>query len=201
VESVLEAIRALRREAAGRPLAVLELGTGSGAIPLAVCSEVSGLTWVASERSTLALGVARENRLRHQALLGPKGNALLLLQGDRFGAIRPGWRPDVIAGNPPYIPSGTIRRLMPEVSQAEPRLALDGGPDGTDFQRYLIDYAARALPPGGRLLLEMGAEQSAALRRVLEGTPGLRLVEVVNDLAGHPRVLHGEKTDEAGTPG
>jgi release factor glutamine methyltransferase len=198
VEGILEAVAAQRRGDPGRPLAALELGTGSGAIPLAVCSEVRGLRWVAVERSPAALAVAAANRARHAALLAPRGNALHLVLGDRFEAIAPGWRPHLVAGNPPYIPTGTIDRLMPEVSRAEPRMALDGGPDGTRFQRYMLAYAARALAPGGRVLFEMGAEQGGALRKLLAGIPALSLLEVRDDLGGHPRVLHAVRREADG---
>lgn len=194
VEAIVEATCALRREAPDRPLKVLELGTGSAAIPLAVCSEANGLHWIAVERSSAAIALAARNRKRHAHLLAPRGNALWLVLGDRFQAIQPRWRPDVVAGNPPYIPSGTIDRLMPEVSRAEPRMALEGGPDGGDFQRYMLAYAASALPRGGRVLLEMGAEQTGMLKRAVEQLPALQLTEVRNDLSGHPRVLQAEKT-------
>ena len=133
------------------------------------------------------------NRRRHAQLLAPRGNALHLVLGDRFEAIRPGQRPHLIAGNPPYIPSSTIDTLMPEVSAHYPRMALDGGPDGCDFHRYLLRHAARELEPGGRVLLEMGAEQSAILSGTVGETAGLKLVEIRRDLGGHPRVLHAER--------
>ena len=102
-----------------------------------------------------------------------------------------------MGGNPPYIPSATVARLMPEVARAEPRLALDGGPDGTRFQRYMLAWGARALEPGGRVLMEMGAEQSGLLEQALAEAPGMRLVEIRNDLAGHARVLHAERVEES----
>jgi release factor glutamine methyltransferase len=194
VEGILAAIAALRETDPRRPLAALELGTGSGAIPLAVCAEVEGVRWVSVERSPAAMAVAAENRRRHAHLLAPRGNALHLVLGDRFEAIAPGFRPQVVAGNPPYIPSGTVERLMPEV-RAEPRLALNGGPDGGDFQRYLLDYAQRALAPGGHLLFEMGSDQERRLRGELAAQPALRLVAVRPDLAGHPRVLHARREE------
>ena len=197
VEGIVEAARHLRSGEAGNgPLRMLELGTGSGAIPLAVCSDLSGVCWVAVERSPAAMAVAAENRRRHAALLAPRDNALHLVLGDRFGAIAPHWRPHLIAGNPPYIPTGTVERLMPEVSRFEPRMALDGGRDGSDFQRYMIRHAANALIPGGRVLLEMGAEQERLLAGVVAETPGLALVGMLDDLAGHPRVLVAERVAE-----
>jgi release factor glutamine methyltransferase len=198
VEGVLAAIAALRAEDPARPLRALELGTGSAAIPLAVCSEVEGLAWVAVERSPAAMAVAAENRRRHAGLLAPRRNALWLVLGDRFEAIAPDWRPHLVAGNPPYIPDGTVDRLMPEVSQAEPRMALAGGLDGGDFQRAMLDYAQRSLAPGGHVLMEMGSEQERRLRADVEQRPGLRLIDVRKDLAGHPRVLHAQRAEPVG---
>ena len=182
-----------RTEDPDAPLSVLELGTGSAAIPLAVCSEARNIRWVAVEFSRAALAIARENARTHLDLLEPRGNALHLILGDRFQAIHPGWRPHIVAGNPPYIPSGTIDRLMPEVSRAEPRMALDGGRDGGDFQRYMLEYAARALQPGGRVLMEIGAEQSPTLKVWSGQQGGIELLEFRQDLGGHPRVFHGKK--------
>jgi len=194
VEGILEAVKVLReRLGSEAELNVLELGTGSGAIPLAVCSAERRIIWAGVERSTAALLVARRNRERHEALQSPRGNRLLLVLGDRFEPVNPEWRPHLVVGNPPYIPTGTIDRLMPEVSRAEPRLALDGGADGAKFQRYMMAYAAKRLEPGGRLLFEMGAEQERMLRQVLGGHPELRALPVRKDLSGHPRVLQAER--------
>lgn len=200
VEAILAAIAELRAELRAEsrtedpdaPLSVLELGTGSAALPLAVCSEVRNIRWVAVERSPEAMAIARENARAHAALLEPRGNALHLFLGDRFQAIHPQWRPHLVAGNPPYIPSGTIDRLMPEVSRAEPRMALDGGADGGDYHRYMLEYAARALRPGGRVLMEIGAEQSPSLKAWTRQQGGIEWVEFRQDLGGHPRVFHGK---------
>jgi len=197
VEVALEAIAALRGADAAAPLAVAELGPGSGAVPLALCSEVEGLTWVAVELAPAALAVAAENRRRHAALLAPRRNALHLVRGRGLSVLAPGWRPHLVVSNPPYIPSADIDGLAPEVARAEPRVALDGGPDGLALHRELLAWAARQLPPGGRLLLEMGYDQEPTLRALAAELPALRVVEVRRDLAGHPRVLHAERTAAA----
>jgi release factor glutamine methyltransferase len=201
VEGILDAVAALRAAEPIRPLWALELGTGSAAIPLAVCSELRDVRWVSVERSPAAMVIAAENRRRHAALLEPRGNALHLVLGDRFEPIAPGFRPHLVAGNPPYIPSATIERLMPEVSRAEPRLALNGGRDGGDFQRYMLAYAERALAPCGHVLMELGSDQERRLRGDLAQRPGLRLVEVRNDLSGQARVLHALRPGPGGAGG
>ncbi|MEE8435935.1 MAG: peptide chain release factor N(5)-glutamine methyltransferase [bacterium] len=194
VEGILAAISALRATAATEsPLLAVELGTGTGAVPLAVCSEVEGIEWIAVERFPAAMAVAAENKRRHANLLTPRGNTLHLVLGDRFESIRPRRPLHLVAGNPPYIPTGGIDRLMPEVSGHMPRMALDGGADGEDFHRYLLDFAFGRLAPGGRVLLEMGADQSTSLAAAIEARQGLALVEIRQDLAGYDRVLHGEK--------
>ena len=170
-------------------LTVLELGPGSAAIPLAVCSEAEGLTWIGVERSRDALAVARRNRARHVALLEPRRNRLWLIEGDGFAALRPDAPADLIVSNPPYIPSAAIAGLMPEVSRSEPRLALDAGADGLAFHRLLVAEAGARLRPGGRLLLELGHDQLAAVRDLVAAAPGLEEAGVRDDLGGHARVL------------
>jgi len=193
VEAILSAAKALRAQEPGLVLNILEMGTGSGAIPLAVLSELEGVRWVGVERSSDALRVALRNREKYSQLQAPRQNRLLLIHGDRFSALSPGYEPHMVVGNPPYIPTGTIDRLMPEVSRSEPRMALDGGPRGTDFQRYMMEYASVALTPEGRLIFEMGADQERLLRDILTGFPALRLVELRRDLARHPRAFHARR--------
>ena len=202
VEGILEGIKAIRQQlGAEAPVLVLELGSGSGAIPLAVCSAERGITWIGIERSEAAMRVAVRNRKRHEAVQAPRNNRLLLVLGDRFEPVHPGWQPHLVVGNPPYIPTGTIDRLMPEVAKGEPRLALDGGGDGTRFQRYMMAYAATRMALGGRLLFEMGAEQERQLRQILGGHPELRALPVRKDLSGHPRVLQAERLNPAPSVG
>lgn len=196
VEAVLQAIAALRTRLGGETrLAVLELGTGSGAIPLSVCSEAERLDWLSVELSAAALAVARENCTRHATLLAPRRNTLWLVRGDRFAAVAPGFRPHLIVSNPPYIPSADIPGLIPEISQAEPRAALDGGPDGMDVHRYLMASAVERLPPGGRLLMEMAHNQGAPLSAELTRHPPLRRLALHKDLAGRERVIEAERAE------
>lgn len=199
VDVALEAVQALRAgaPAAGAPLTVLEWGTGSAAIPLALCAAAEGLRLFCCDLSPEALAWARRNRERHAALLAPRGNALHLVRCAGFGAIRPEARPALILANPPYVPAGTIPGLEPEVAEAEPRLALDGGADGLDAYRALLPFAAAQLAPGGRLVVECGFDQGEALRELVAAHPPLRLLEVRWDLAGHERVIHAERADGA----
>jgi len=190
VEGALAAVDILREDAPTRPLRLMELGTGSGAIPLALCAERTGLDIVATDASPHALGYARANRERHATLLAPRQNRLTLVCCRDFAALAPALRADLIVSNPPYIPTADIAGLAPEVSRAEPRAALDGGPDGLAVYRRLLALAPRRLVAGGHMLLETGAEQAPALLVLLGEIPDLTLVDYRRDLAGRPRVLH-----------
>ena len=188
VEVARAALTTLRTEEA-QTLRVLELGTGSGALALALCAELKGLCVVSCELSPLAMAYARRNRTRHAQLLAPRDNRLHLILGDGFSAIRPDFAPALIVANPPYIPRDLLPTLEPEVAQAEPALALAGGADGLDFYRRLLAHAAVHLPPGGHIALEIGHDQGEALRALAAAYPELTDVSLHADLAGRPRVF------------
>ena len=201
VEAVVEAVDEMRHSSHGmhadpvKPsMLCLELGTGTGAIPLAVCSERERLVWVACEISKSALLHAQTNLAAHAQLLSPRHNAIHLVRASGLGAISPMAKPHLIVSNPPYISRDILPTLEPEVSRAEPAEALDGGLDGLGFHRELVSYAAEALIPGGRLLLEIGSDQGSALRELLTGQGSLELREIRKDLAGHDRVVHALKS-------
>lgn len=196
VDVCLDAIALLRAQRASpAPLVLAEVGTGSGAIPLAVCAEAEGLRWVSCDLSGAALVLAKKNLAALRHLLAPRGNAVYLVRARGGGAFRSDFRPELVVSNPPYIPTGQLDGLEPEVSRAEPRLALDGGPDGMEPQRELMAYAAAALRPGGRLVFEFGAGQAEALRGLLQAHPALELVEIRDDLAGRERVFHARRRE------
>lgn len=158
----------VERALALRPRRVLDIGTGSGAIAVVLAKH--GASIVATDISEAALGVARENAKRHGAEV-EFVRADLFVDGDF----------DLIVSNPPYIPTGEIDTLQPEV-RYEPRLALDGGPDGLAVIRGIL--AARRRP----LLLEVGAGQSLAVSD-LALREGFRGIQWWRDLAGIDRVL------------
>ena len=171
-----------------RPGGVVDVGTGSGALAVTLAAEHPALRVVAVDRSAAALLVARANSRRWE--VAPRVG---LLQSDLLGAVRGPLA--LIVANLPYIPSAAIDALMPEVACHEPRLALDGGADGFTLNRRLLAEAAPRLTTGGLLLLEMGADQGAALaataRRVLADAD----VAVERDLAGCDRVLRVRRRD------
>lgn len=177
VERGLEVIGALDKAS------ILDLGTGTGCIPIALLAEYSDVTAVAVDLSTEALEMARFNANRHGV-----GGRLTTLRGSWFDPLEPGERFDLITSNPPYIETADIAGLMPEVREHDPRLALDGGPDGLAAYRAIAAEAGLFLAANGVLLLEIGASQAAAVSDILVGA-GFAEVEVGRDLAGHERMI------------
>jgi release factor glutamine methyltransferase len=169
-----------------RPMDILDLGVGSGAILLALLSERPLAHGVGVDISTEALQVAREN-------------AALLKLDDRADFIHADWAQgqpdgafDIVASNPPYIPSGDIAGLEPEVAEREPRLALDGGADGLDAYRALAPEILRVLKPGGVFALEIGHDQGAAVQALM-AQAGAEALKVLGDLGGRDRAVIGCK--------
>ncbi len=158
----------------------LEIGVGTGAIAATLALERGELRIVASDRSPAALSVAAGN-------LGTLGCAerVRLVCCDGCDAIA--GRFDLVIANPPYVPSGELADLAPELRH-EPRGALDGGADGLDLIRRLVRDAPSRLAPGGSLALEFGEGQAHAVSELARGA-GARHVELHKDLAGRPRAL------------
>ncbi|HJW90528.1 MAG TPA: peptide chain release factor N(5)-glutamine methyltransferase [Anaerolineales bacterium] len=175
VERALEWLRAN----ASRRLAA-DVGTGSGCISVSLVHEISDLTIFASDLSLPALRVARQNARTH----GVAGR-VFFQQADLFPASRQ--RFDLITANLPYIPSRKLPGLR--VSAFEPRLALDGGPDGLGVIARLLEKAPDCLAPGGLILLEIEAGQGAAAQAVAHRAFPEAQVQIFKDLAGHDRVV------------
>jgi release factor glutamine methyltransferase len=171
--------------------AILDVGAGSGAIAIALAYELPGAAVVGVDISPAALEVAAENARRN----GVDGRVRFQ---DADLARLPEGPFDLIVSNPPYIPSGDLAALMPEVRDFEPRLALDGGRDGLDSYRLLACQAPGLLRPGGWLLLEVGIGQATAVRELLAGA-GLLDLFSRDDYAGIPRVVGGRKDQAPGT--
>jgi release factor glutamine methyltransferase len=166
--------------------AVLDVGTGSGAIALALKHARPSLRVTACDLSEDALAVARENAERLEL-------AIRLLRSDLLADVptpESGW--SVITANLPYIREPVWRTLAPEVQRFEPRLALDGGEDGLDLIRRLVATAPARLAPGGALYLEIGFDQGESVPELL-AAHGYVDVAVRKDYAGHPRIVRGRR--------
>ena len=177
---------ALRLFPEGRPFRILDLGVGSGAILLAILAERPAARGLGIDVSEEALAVARDNAAR----LG-LADRIALLRGDWSGGLA-GSEFDLVVSNPPYIASPVIETLDPEVRDYEPRIALDGGPDGLEAYRQLAPEILRMLRPGGRFLVEIGYDQRAAAESLFRAA-GAMEVETLQDLSTHDRVVAGMK--------
>jgi release factor glutamine methyltransferase len=164
---------------------VLDIGTGSGAIAVALAHEQPEVHLTALDCSEDALEVARGNARRNGV-----EDRVACLAGD-LNSLPPGPF-DLIVSNPPYIPSRDWEELMPEVRDHEPRLALDGGDDGLEAYRRIAVQAVRLLPPAGWLLVEVGIGQAAVVNELFKAA-GLTDVLQRDDYAGIPRVVMGRK--------
>ena len=163
---------------------VLDLGTGSGCIAVSLAHQAPGARVVAVDVSPDALEVARQNAARHGV-----ADRVTLRLGDLFAPLEPGATFDLIVSNPPYVTPTELAGLAPEVRDHEPRIALDGGPDGLAFYRRIADEAGRFLNPGGSVLVEIGWTQEAAVRALFAARSELVLGPTARDLGGRPRVI------------
>jgi release factor glutamine methyltransferase len=162
-------------------LRILDIGTGSGAIVLALLSELPRAAGVAIDISLPALCVARANAAQN-SLLTRCDFVLCSFADAVFGPF------DLIVSNPPYISSAEITSLEPEVRNYDPKLALDGGADGLDAYRAIANEAERLLAPNGGLFVELGAEQKADVSALFTKA-GLEVISSRTDLAGISRAL------------
>ncbi|HAF88721.1 MAG TPA: peptide chain release factor N(5)-glutamine methyltransferase [Deltaproteobacteria bacterium] len=167
---------------------IAELGTGTAAIPLAICAEVKNLHIIAVDCSKDVLEVAARNMERHKSLLSPRNNLIELVESNLFSKINLTEKLDFIISNPPYIPSKNISRLQVDITQYEPLIALDGGPDGLSFYRYLLETAPSLLTPEGEMFLEIGFDQQANLNLLLKEFPDWKTSVFQPDLQGNDRV-------------
>ena len=176
----------LRQYPDGRSFSMLDLGVGSGAIILAILAERAAAKGLGVDVSDEALAVARENA----ANLGLARRVALLRGEWTRGLDDAGF--DLVVSNPPYIRSGEIETLDPEVKDFEPRLALDGGADGLDAYRLLAPEILRVLKPGGRFAVEIGHDQSTEVERLFRATDAAEIA-TLKDMANRDRVVVGMK--------
>jgi release factor glutamine methyltransferase len=188
VEAALAHLGPLPDEDLATPPRAVDVGTGSGAIAIALKAERPDLQMIAIDRSPEAAQVARANAER-------LGVAIVVREGDLLAPVEGEGALDLIVSNPPYIPTGELATLPPEVKR-EPRAALDGGRDGLDIIRRLVQAAPRALKVGGALALEVGAGQAQKVA-ALFADEGFSSIAIRRDLAGIERVVFGLRTTSA----
>ncbi len=170
-------------------LEILDIGTGTGAILIALLSRLPGARGLGVDLSPDAVRMAQQNAgaLGEKLGGGLAGRARFCVGDVMEGLAGPF---DIIVSNPPYIPAGEIDRLEPEVRLHDPRLALDGGPDGLDFYRKITRDAASRLVPGGFLALEVGFGQAQAVAAMMRDASYLD-IQIARDLGGIERVVSG----------
>jgi len=173
----------LSRVSSTEPL-IIEIGTGSGCIAVALAKELPGARLIATDISLRALRLAEANAARHGA------SNIQFIPGDLYGALRGlklEGRVDIIVSNPPYVSEAEWRSLAPEVRDYEPRRALVPGPTGMETIRRLVRGGPRFLDSGGVLILEFGDGQVGSVRALFDSR--WTQLDILDDLTGRPRAL------------
>jgi hypothetical protein len=173
----------VENEANSSSLNILDLCTGSGCIGISVAKHLPYQELLLVDLSEKAFAVAKKNAEKHL------GENVTLLQSDLLTGVQ-GKKFSLLLSNPPYIVSRVIPGLEREVSEYEPKMALDGGEDGLAFYRRIAKEAKAVLLPGARLYLEIGYDQGESVKDIFQ-KEGYEAVEVFPDFAGNPRVLRG----------
>lgn len=167
---------------------IMDIGTGSGCIPVCLCKLVKEIKAVAVDISEEALKIASNN-----AILNNVEDKITFINSDLFEKVSKEYYNyfDAIISNPPYIPSKTVETLMTEVKDFEPHLALDGGNDGLEFYRKIVQNSSKFLKSGGYLFFEVGHDQSEEVMKMMTQR-NFKDVKIIKDLAGINRVVYGK---------
>jgi release factor glutamine methyltransferase len=166
----------------GCQLKVLDIGTGCGCIAISLARFLKNTQVSATDISEKALGIAKQNALLNNVEIN-------FLQSNLFTTYHlPLTTYHLIVSNPPYIPSAQIDTLQPEIYY-EPRIALNGGNDGLDFYRHIIQQAPSYLKRGGFLILEMGFNQCSAIKELFDSVGRFQIIEVVKDYQDIERII------------
>jgi release factor glutamine methyltransferase len=170
------------------PRTIVEPCTGSGCVAVTLARELPGARLLATDASPAAAALARRNAERHGV-----ADRVEVHVGDLVAPVRGALPVAALVANPPYVAEGDLAALSAEV-RAEPRLALDGGPDGLALIRRLVAAAAGAVTPGGLFAVEHGADQGERVRALIDATGAFAPAATRADLAGLPRVTHAVRS-------
>ncbi|MDD5681439.1 MAG: peptide chain release factor N(5)-glutamine methyltransferase [Candidatus Omnitrophica bacterium] len=188
-ELLVEKILEIMANTGDRTVDILEIGTGSGNIPISLTKNVTNCRIIASDISDTALAIASQN-----AEMNAVSEKIKFIKSDLFGNI-PGIYLnyfDIIISNPPYVKRGEIKQLQPEISY-EDTSALDGGCDGLDFYHNILGKGRRYLKTGGIFAFEIGYDQREAVAKIIGKYPELGKAKSFKDYNGHDRIVIVEK--------
>ena len=192
VETALKITERVRRSTeADTPFTIVDLCTGSGCIAVSLAREMRNARFFAIDTSGKALAVARENARKHGV-----SERIRFLEGDLFQPLEEldfRSQVDIVTANPPYIRSGDLRGLQPEVRDYEPEIALIAGPEGGEIHQKIIEAAPAFLKKHGSLIMEMGEGQAEALIEIMNENGKYAAPEILKDLAGIERVIVAKK--------
>lgn len=188
VETVIRIAKSINTKSI---LQIVDIGTGSGAISVSLATYIPNVLIYAIDLSYKALEIAKKNAKANQV-----SDKIIFLQGDLLRPLAQKqlqYRIDILVSNPPYIPSREIDGLQVEIAEYEPRLALDGGEDGFDYYRRIIDQSRTYLKQGGWIAFEMGYDQGKQIEKTMEAERIYNHIERVKDLSGKERVIIGKR--------
>ena len=174
---------------------IVDVGTGSGNIAVAVARRHKGARVTATDVSPEALAVAARNAAKHGV-----AERIRFLEGDLLAPVPKGEHFDFVLSNPPYVAAEEMATLPADVRDYEPRLALEGGPGGFTVFGRLVEEARGYLKPGGWLLVEIGGPQENGARERVAALPGYELAKTIHDTEGRPRVLAARWRGEGKPP-
>ena len=184
---VEEALRFIAEFPVSKEIKVMDMCTGSGCIAISIAKYTKN-TWIkALDISKKALEIARKNSAALQV-----DNRIDFIESDLFNNLG-SEHFDMIVSNPPYIPTPVISTLQIEVRKHEPINALDGGEDGLEFYKKIINNAYSYLNPGGALILEIGFDQANEIISILQNTGKFNKIKLLNDFGGRNRVIFAER--------
>lgn len=181
---VVTALDRLKARGDAAPM-LADVGTGTGAIAIAVAKHWPEAKVVAIDVEPQAVALANKNAERHGV-----ADRVYATESDLFTRLKAERRFDLILSNPPYVTTNELMNLDPTVKDHEPHLALDGGPEGTDVVERLLAAAPDRLNDGGELIIEISPMIAERVERLVREAAGLEHAATVKDLAGHARVVH-----------